>query len=348
MKWYVLTGIVIAGAATAAGLGYYILKPRRNNDENDPEARFTGEQATSQEIPTSTPRYTASTTAISPVTSGFPLKRGSRSEQVRTLQEAIIRDFTNAQTGYKPLPKYGADGDWGAETQKFFDAHPLFKSVIDQTTYTDYITGNWPTESSGAPKTTATNIVSDIKSIVVPTWIVDPKVAVGYMLFDTAKAKSLQNTLTLLKKLTSVTDYTSASKGFQLRPWKAEISTSWGIPSVSAARYTLVTGLLDAFTKPSEKNQLRTEFRRMGLKETVKNSDPTNYDSTWSLSGLGKAHRNIRTTMRAIITDGFNVRVEVPARTLLGQWLSSGNGYTRFRTPDGRDMYVRSNAIVFA
>lgn len=351
-----LTGIAVAGTAVIAGLSYYVLKPKRQNeDQADPQSRFTGDQP-SQTAPEVSVRYTAPKSNPAPVSSGFPLKRGSNNEYVRTLQQAIIKDFT--KDNYKPLPKYGADGDWGSETQKFFDNHPKLQSVIDQTTYTDYITGNWPADSgtnsqgyttSSAPKTTASTITNDIKNILVPTWIVDPKVAIGYKIFDTAKAKNLQNTLSLLKTLTSIADYTSASQGFQLRPWKTEMKISWiGVPIVNAARYTLVNGLLDAYTSQSDKSLLRSEFRRIGLKETVKDSNPATYDSTWSLSGLGKANRNIRTIMRALISDGFNIRVEVPTRTLLGQWISSGNGYTRFRTPDGRDMYVRSNAVSFA
>ena len=343
MKWYVLTGIAVAGTAVAAGLGYFILAPRRKNDQTDPESRFTGEQITEQQ-PEITPRYAPSASSNT-VSSGFPLSRGSKGEYVRNLQNALIQKF-----GKGILPKYGADGSWGKEMDTALVSKGL-KTAIDQTTYTDYITGNFGSSASAnaSPKTTATTIVGDLKNFLVPTRIVDPKVAVGYKLFDAVKGKNITAPLAFLKSLNSVTDYASASKGFQLRPWKAEVSTTWyGMPSVSAARFTLVNGLLDAFTAQNEKHLLRAEFRRMGLKETVKNNDPAAYDSTWSLSGLGKAHRNIRTTMKALISDGFNVRVEVPARTILGQWLSSGNGFTRFRTIDGRDMYVRSNAVTFA
>lgn len=339
MKWYVLTGIAVAGTAVAAGLGYFILAPRRKNDEPDPQIRFTGEQLPAPDkTQESTPNY-----PTVPATSGFPIKRGSRGEYVRSLQNALIQKF-----GATILPKYGADGSWGSEMEKALTSKGL-KTIIDQTTYTDYITGNFggtTNAASNAPKTTASSIANDIKSILVPTWVVDAKVGIGYKLFDAAKAKNLPATLSLLKSLNSLTDYTSASKGFQLRPWKVSMSLPLFIPTPT--RFTLVSGLFDSFTSQNDKNQIRAELRRMGLKETVKNSDPANYDSTWSLSGLGKAHRNIRTTMRAIISDGFNVRVEVPARTILGQWLSSGNGYTRFRSADGRDLYVRSNAVVFA
>ena len=41
----------------------------------------------------------------------FPLKKGSKSECVRELQQAIINRY-----GITILPKYGADGNWGSET----------------------------------------------------------------------------------------------------------------------------------------------------------------------------------------------------------------------------------------
>ena len=40
----------------------------------------------------------------------FPLKYGSKGESVKLLQQALLKK------GYK-LPKYGADGVWGNETQ---------------------------------------------------------------------------------------------------------------------------------------------------------------------------------------------------------------------------------------
>lgn len=279
------------------------------------------------------PSYSTSVTTTS---TAFPLKKGSRGEMVRNLQNAILQKY-----GASALPKYGADGDWGSETQKFFDAHPELKSVIDNTTYTDYITGNFTgSKSSGTsnppPKTTASSsFVTDLIKSVIPSSITDPYIKVGWQLFDAAKAKNIVATITLLQKLNNVNDYSSASQGFQMRPYELPLR-----------RYTLVSGLLDAFKDSTDnKAKIREQFRRFGLKETVKNSDPASYDSTWALSGPGSELRKIYTKMNAIITDGFNIRLEIPAHTLIGRWLSSGNGYTRFRSFDGRTLYVRTNAI---
>ncbi|MDQ3110519.1 MAG: hypothetical protein M3R17_11550 [Bacteroidota bacterium] len=216
------------------------------------------------------------------------------------------------------------------------------KTAIDNTTYTDYITGNFTGQSGNTsnppPKTTAsTSIVKDLIKSVIPSWVTDPYIKIGYQLFDSAKAKNITATISLLQKLNNVNDYSSASQGFQLRPYELPFR-----------KYTLVTGLLDAFKdSTTNKESLRTQFHRMGLVEHPINTDKANYESSWTLSGLGAIAKNVRTKMRAVITDGFNIRVEVPTRTLVGRWLSSGNGYTRFRTFDGRTMYVRTNAVVF-
>lgn len=317
--------------------GYWLYKrSKQNSGDNMRSGKSNGaddfDQAAGQKAPElPSPNYAA------PVTAGssFPLKKGSRGELVKNLQNAIIQKY-----GATALPRYGADGDWGNETQKFFDAHPELKPVIDNSTYTDYVTGNFGSKTTGSGTATkpssSTSYVTDLVKAVIPSWVTDPYIKVGFQLFDAAKAKNINTTITLLQKLNNVNDYNSASQGFQMRPYEPPFR-----------KYTLVTGLFDSFKGSAEaKTKIREQLRRIGLKETVKNSDPANYDSTWSLSGIGSSFRNVRTKMKAIITDGFNIRIEIPARTLLGRWNSSGNGYTRFRTFDGRMMYVRTNAIV--
>jgi hypothetical protein len=338
MKWYVLTGIIMAGTTAIAGMGYYAFRPKSGKDTKDSDDGFADQpkDLIREGFPAAT---TTTTTTNNHPPSGFPLKKGSSGTFVTNLQNALITYFPLLN----PLPKYGADGSWGSEVQKFLEDNSL-ETVIDKTTYTDYITGNFPglkaknDAANTAPKTTASsnNIIKDIIKSVIPSYLTDPNVRVGWQLFDTVKAKNLAATISLLQQLKNTTHYQSASSGFQYRPYQLPFR-----------KFTLVSGLFDSFTSQSDKNTIRTQLRKMGLKETIVNSEPANYDSTWSLSGLGIAHRNIRTKMKALISDGFNIRIEIPTRTLLGQWLASGNGYTRFRTQDGRDMYVRTNAVMF-
>lgn len=335
--WYKRPLVLVsigAGFIGLSGLGYWIYTRSRNAKGErigKPDEGFDASGESPNKLPA--PDFSAPVPTLPPVSTGFPIQKGSRGEYVRNLQNALINKY-----GASILPKWGADGQWGSELTAALTGKGL-KTVIDNPTYTNYVTGNFGSSSSAnvnAPTTSSTSVVKDIVKSIIPSWVTDPNIKIGYQLFDAAKAKNITTTLQLLAKLRNTNDYSSASQGFQMRPYEPPFRT-----------YTLVTGLLDAFKSSADsKAKIRAEFRRMGLKERVTNSDPANYDSTWSLSGLGAASKNVRTTMRAIITDGFNIRVEIPARTLLGSWVSSGNGYTRFRTFDGRAMYVRTNAVV--
>lgn len=334
--WYKKPLVLIsisAGAVGLAGLGYWVYTKYRNSAGDSSTAKSNESFDSESGIPSPklpTPNF-QSTSANLPATSGFPLQKGSRGEHVRNLQNALIQKY-----GAALLPNWGADGVWGSELTNALNAKGL-KTVIDNATYQNYITGNFGSASSSVPsKPTGSSSVTNVIKAVIPSWVTDPNIKTGFMLFDAAKTKNLAASIALLSKLKNTNDYSSASQGFQMRPYEPPFRT-----------YTLVTGMLDAFKDSAPaKAKIRAEFRRMGLKENVTNSDPNNYQSTWSLSGVGVIAKNVRTTMKAIITDGFNIRVEIPAKTVLGVWLSSGNGYTRFRTFDGRAMYVRTNAIV--
>lgn len=64
--------------------------------------------------------------------SAFPLKKGSSGALVKQLQQALL-----SQGG--KLPKYGADGKFGAETEAALKSLYKSTSVTDQTMF-DYIT----------------------------------------------------------------------------------------------------------------------------------------------------------------------------------------------------------------
>jgi hypothetical protein len=317
MKWYVLTGIIVGGGATIAGLGWYFLGNRKKSgagaDAGSSEGNSfdEGDSKTSSNSIYAPPKTTTS--------SGFPLKSGSKGIFVENLQNALIKKY-----GAGILPKYGADKKWGTEMTKALTDKGL-KTVIDQTTYTDYITGNF----SGTPSGTTPD------NSPAPNNDGNPFTQIGRDIRTAAQAFDIGKTVAALQKIKSVTQYQAASVGFKEEDLR------------DGTTFTIVNGLLTQFIDENEKALLRKEFVRIGLKEH-KSSDSNPDKSTWTLTGLGEDHRQLRTRMEAIITDGHNIMLHVPARTLLGQWLGSGNGYTRFRTLDGRDMYIRTNAVVFA
>jgi len=62
-------------------------------------------------VSSSSSTYSSSPVANNPAATGFPLKKGSKGNNVRLLQQALINKY-----GKSILPKYGSDGDFGSET----------------------------------------------------------------------------------------------------------------------------------------------------------------------------------------------------------------------------------------
>lgn len=91
---------------------------------------------------------------------------------------------------------------------------------------------------------------------------IDP-MKVAEILYRSAVTKNFSQTLFTLKGMKSTNDYQTVSEAFQNY-------------RIGGVRKTLVNGLLDSFTDPKQKEQIKLEFVRMGLKYN---------GSTWSLSG---------------------------------------------------------------
>lgn len=62
--------------------------------------------------PGTSPQTPGNSNSNNPASCTFPLKKGSVNNCVRQLQLALM-----AKYGISILPKYGADGNWGSETQ---------------------------------------------------------------------------------------------------------------------------------------------------------------------------------------------------------------------------------------
>ena len=153
---------------------------------------------------------------------GFPLKRGSKGEKVRALQEALI-----AKYGKQILPRYGADGDFGAEMTAALKKLK-FPAMIEQSTYNVLMQGQKVNSENGNN--------SLAKQFVAA-----------------ATKKDFNLTIQLLKRLKSKDDYKEVSSEFK------NYRIGGGV------RQTLVNALLNTFSKEDQKQAIRFEFLRMGL-----------------------------------------------------------------------------------
>jgi peptidoglycan hydrolase-like protein with peptidoglycan-binding domain len=218
----------------------------------------------------------------------FPLKKGSKGETVKKLQEALITKY-----GAKTLPKYGADGDFGSETVNALTKLGL-PTTITESTY-NVIAQRYPSDNPGT---------------------------VGKELYNAVSQKDLNKTITLLKKLKSVEDYTAANEQFKQN-------------RINGVRWTIVNGLLNTFSADAQKQKIKFEFLRIGLQ----------FDGTkWSLSGIDGLP--IMTTLPTSVWVNARDSVKVPARMVLGNEVSKRLDYTLFENK-GKYFLVQSKFVKY-
>lgn len=110
----------------------------------------------------------------------FPLKKGSKGDMVRQMQQALIDKY-----GASILPKYGADGDFGSETVAALKKKGL-PAVVSESVF------NVITQSGGGESTG--NLAEQ--------------------LHQAASSKSFSTVISLLKKIGSKDQYQQVSNGF--------------------------------------------------------------------------------------------------------------------------------------
>lgn len=141
-------------------------------------------------------------------------------------------------------------------------------------------------------------------------------------LYKDAANKNLSGVIASLKKMRSKEDYTAVSNEFKKYPLRG-------------VSQTLVNGLLGSFSDESQKQQIRLEFSRMGLK----------YDGTkWSLSGLDGF--KVITTTATTVWRTPNEGAKVPANMILGTEIATNGGFTLFES-NGQKFIVKTSTIKY-
>jgi len=225
---------------------------------------------------------------------GFPLKKGSKGENVKKLQLALMNKY-----GKSILPKYGADGDFGTETVNALKKAGL-SQIIDESLFNVIVQGN------------ATSAASNAIDYTV----------IAKKLFSAALTRNFSTALSQLKILKSQNDY-------------AQVNDVFRNYRLNGVRKTLVNGMLSSFTTNDQKQKIRFEFIRMGLK----------YDgSTWSLSGFdGKP---IVTKTTTTVWAGPNESLQVPAKMVLGNEVTQRLDYALFEN-NQRYFLVKTATIAY-
>ena len=146
--------------------------------------------------------------------------------------------------------------------------------------------------------------------------------SLGKDLYNAATSKDFNKTVTLLKNLKSVDDYTSANEQFKQN-------------RINGVRQTIVNGLLNTFTTDSQKQKIKFEFLRIGLQ----------FDGNkWSLSGID----GLPIITVAPTTVWVNARdsVKVPSRMVLGNEVSKRLDYTLFENK-GKYFLVQTKSVKY-
>lgn len=277
-KKIILIGLGTAAAGVLTFFGWQYFSKRNNNVTED-----------NLTLPSPEEKDFTSHTSLPVRNDDFPLKRGSRGQRVKAMQEALITKY-----GKNILPKFGSDGDFGSEMVAALKKAGL-PETIDESAY-NAITK--PTKSNNT--------------------VVDPSL-IAKVLYKAATEKNLTQILSALKLIRNRENYSAVSKEFQQY-------------RMDGVRKTLVNGMLDSFSNEGQKQQIRLEFSKMGLK----------YDGeTWSLSGIGGM--TLITRKNATVWRTPFENAEVPAKTILGTEIGELNGFTAFENNGERFLVHTKN-----
>jgi len=146
--------------------------------------------------------------------------------------------------------------------------------------------------------------------------------ALAKSLYKDAVNQNINGVIDTLKRMQSKSDYTAVSSEFKKL-------------TLRGVSQTLVNGLLGSFSDDNQKQQIRLEFSRMGLK----------YDGTkWTLGGLDGF--KIITTQDTTVWRTPSEGAKVPAKMILGTEVAQRGEFTLFES-NGKKFIVKTSTIKY-
>jgi hypothetical protein len=191
-KKIIVTSVAVGAAGILGYFGWQYLKKNKQVAKGDLESlirqvpsSYNEAEVTAPVSNAIKPKPKSKSSYAQPIilkTDDFPLSKGSKGDNVKALQEALITKY-----GKSILPKYGADGDFGSETIQALIKAGL-PGTISQSTF------NVLVQSSGT--------------------ITNPS-EIGKALYDATIGKNFNSVITLLKKLKNTSEYSTAGEVFK-------------------------------------------------------------------------------------------------------------------------------------
>lgn len=176
-----------------------------------------------------TPKQETPTKIIVPSSKDFPIKKGSKKELIKQVQEALMKIY-----GKSILPAYGADGDFGSETKAAL-ASKGFPTEVDETTYKKLTEESSPSAASNITDADKENI-----DIAKNIWV-------------SATTKKLTPLLEQLKRIKDVAHYVKVNELFKTI-------------RLGGVRQTIVNGSLSSFSDATSKQFISEALKNIGLK----------------------------------------------------------------------------------
>ncbi len=318
-KGLLIGGLVTLGLAIAGGAVWFFT--RGSSDKKGKSGDLLLSE--SNDKPTASKPTTTTTTTPTPskwTAATFPLRRGMRGAAVKQMQQALIRRHGNV------LPRYGAAGDYGGETEAALrnNGWPLSVSQAKFTEITSVLSTGSSAQGGGNPATQGSSIVGPVDAKVMAQAI---------------NGKDLRTIGQILLRMKTVADYSTVSNNLKRE-------TTYNKFGRGASR-NLVNALMgdDMPWNFSARSAFATQLKRMGLKHDP-NSD------RWSLSGipsLGRVSRNGAMTISPTTAwDDNNRPVKIPGGVYMGVVTNRGGSLVRVLTPEGNYLTVMAREVILA
>ena len=223
-------GTLVLGTLTFFGIKHF-KKPKDEN--NDTTNQTTSDMDTKKSIQNHPSHKSNSNLPPASHPVSFPMRIGSKGDQVRLLQQSLIRTY-----GASLLAKHGADGQFGSELDSALRSKgygvPLQESDFFK------ITGAKKEQVQEVQKTPASLLAFN-------------PAAIARGIYFSLIAKNFNSAFILLKSIKNKTNYSLVNEQFK----------NYKIGGVSQS---LVNGLLKTFTASSQKTKIQDTLKSIGLK----------------------------------------------------------------------------------